>query len=145
MNLRSKKFLTATILTLLVFSLFVGFQPVEAQSLDEDMEKVQFHFIDVGQADATLIEGPESTKLIDAGHWQRNDVINYLEGEGIEQIDLVVGTHPHADHIGQMADVIDGYNVGEAWMSGYQQDSQTYKNVMNAIDEHNVTYLILRS
>ena len=140
MTLRSKKLLTAAVFTLLVISLFVGFQPIEAQSLEEDMEEVRFHFIDVGQADATLIETSEATKLIDVGHWQRNDVIDYLEAEGIEELDLVVGTHPHADHIGQMEQVIEDFQVEEAWMSGYEHDSQTYENVMDAIDEHDVTY-----
>lgn len=139
MNLRSKKFIIIVILTLLVFSLSSGFQPVQAQSLEEQKE-VQFHFIDAGQADATLIETSNTTQLIDAGYWQNTDVIDYLDGEGINQIDLVVGTHPHADHIGQMAEIIEDYNVEEAWMSGYEQDSQTYDDVCTAIEENNVTY-----
>jgi len=140
MLLKAKKFLTIIIFTLLIASLSAGFQPVDAQNLEGELEEVQFHFIDAGQADATLIETSEATKLIDAGHWQRNDVIDYLEDEEIEELDLVVGTHPHADHIGQMEQVIEDYQVKDAWMSGYEHDSQTYENVMDAIDEHDVTY-----
>ncbi len=98
------------------------------------------HFIDVGQADATLLEGPDFAILIDAGHWQRDDVIPYLESVPVEEIDLLVGTHPHADHIGQFPQVLGAVEVEEVWMPGYEHDSQTYENTMEAIDASGATY-----
>jgi competence protein ComEC len=69
---------------------------------------LQVHYLDVGQADAILVQFPAGVNLlIDAG----NDadaplVINYLRQVGVETLNIVVGTHPHADHIGALDDVI---------------------------------------
>jgi len=63
------------------------------------------HFIDVGQGDATLIEADGTVILVDGGEASAN-VEDYLQAQGIEDIDLVVATHPHADHIGGLIDVL---------------------------------------
>jgi competence protein ComEC len=60
-------------------------------------EELAVHFIDVGQADAILIELPnDQNMLIDGGN--RADgttVTDYIENAGITTIDYLVGTHPH--------------------------------------------------
>lgn len=59
------------------------------------------HFIDVGQASCTLIQGSEKTALIDAGEASTApEVVQYLKQQGIQQIDYFFNTHPHADHMG---------------------------------------------
>ena len=60
-------------------------------------ESVRVTFLDVGQADAILIRSSEGqTALVDAG---RSSPVPALKELGVEQIDLLVATHPHADHI----------------------------------------------
>jgi competence protein ComEC len=56
---------------------------------------LEIHSIDVGQADATLLIGPERTMLIDSGDWRDDGstVIDYLEARGVERIDYLVTTH----------------------------------------------------
>ena len=66
-------------------------------------------FLDVGQGDATLLQGPDFTILIDAGRHDRADVVPYLEAVGVKAIDLFIGTHAHSDHIGQCAAVMAGF------------------------------------
>lgn len=59
------------------------------------------HFIDVGQADAALIECDGHYMLIDGGNKADSNVIySVLKNEGVEKLDIVVGTHAHEDHIG---------------------------------------------
>ena len=94
---------------------------------------VTLHHIDVGQADATLIQGPDGTILIDAGHWQRNEVVPYLKAAEVEVIDLVVLTHPHADHIGQIPAVLEAFEVTEVWMTGWEHESQTLERALDAV------------
>ena len=56
------------------------------------------HFIDVGQGDAILIQTPSQNILIDGGN-RGTTVVNYLKAKGVNSLDLVIGTHPHADHL----------------------------------------------
>lgn len=98
------------------------------------------HYIDVGQGDATLLQGPDFTVLIDAGRHNRNDVIPYLKSVGVSTIDLVVGTHPHADHIGQIDKVINEFEVSEVWMSGTPHTTQTFERVLDAIEKSGASY-----
>jgi len=98
-----------------------------------------YHF-DVGQADSTLIESEDIHILIDAGHWQRNDVIDQLHQIGVEQIQLMILTHPHADHIGQASKIIKEFEVSKIWMSGWEHDTQTYDNLVNTIENDDISY-----
>ena len=72
----------------------------------------RIHFIDVGQADATLIEQNGEFALIDAGDTDsEQDLLHYLDAVGVETIKLLVMTHPHADHIGSMRAVLQKYKI----------------------------------
>src|SRR5699024_704447 len=102
-----------------------------------DLEDLEVHYIDAGQADATLFQytdGDNSyTILFDTGDWNKNDVINYLDAQSVSSIDLVVVSHPHADHIGQLAKVMNTYDVGEVWSSGGESSSHTFQQAMEAV------------
>ncbi|TWT24793.1 MBL fold metallo-hydrolase [Planomicrobium sp. CPCC 101110] len=106
---------------------------------------LKVHFIDVGQGDSTLLEMEGHTMLIDAGDWNSTDVIDYLEAQDIRKIDIAVGTHPDSDHIGQLADVIKNYDVGEVWMSGNESTSDTFIETLEAIDSGGSDYYEPRS
>lgn len=102
--------------------------------------ELEVHFIDVGQGDATLLKGPDFTILVDTGRHDRNDVVPYLERLEIETIDLLIGTHPHADHIGQMDRVIEAFEVEEVWMSGAEHTTQNFERVLDAILSSEASY-----
>jgi competence protein ComEC len=84
--------------------------------------------IDVGQGDSILLVTPEGRALlIDAGglpQWMYSDfdlgeqvVSSYLWNRGINHLDVVVITHPHADHLGGMPAVIANFHPRELWLS----------------------------
>lgn len=101
---------------------------------------LQVHFIDVDQGDAILVRAPGFTMLIDAGRHDRDDVVPYLLRQGVEHIHLLVGTHPHADHIGQMARVLRRFAVDEVWMSGDLHTTRTFERTLDAILESQAGY-----
>ena len=84
--------------------------------------------IDVGQGDSILLVTPEGRALlIDAGglpQWMHSDfdlgeqvVSSYLWNRGIDRLDMVAITHPHADHLGGMPAVIANFHPQELWLS----------------------------
>lgn len=98
------------------------------------------HYIDVGQGSAAYLEWDGYSMLIDAGDWNASDVLMYLDKLEVEKIDIAVGTHPDADHIGQLARVIETYEVGEVWMSGNPSSSNTFIRTLEAVDEAGIPY-----
>lgn len=81
-------------------------------------EGLTVHFIDVGQADCALIECDGSYALIDGGNGPDGpSVVAYLQQVGVQQLDLVVGSHPHEDHIGGLVDVLEAFPADNIWSS----------------------------
>jgi len=97
-------------------------------------------FLDVGQADAVLIQTAGGrTALVDAG---RRDIVPLLRQFGVLEIDLLVATHPHADHIGGMAGVIAAFPVRFYMDNGEPHTTQTYRRLLAALDARpEITYL----
>jgi len=97
-------------------------------------ETFQIHFFDVGQADSILLISNGQTMLIDAGN--NNDgelVVNNIKKLGIAKIDYLIGTHPHADHIGGLDDVINNLDIGQIYMPNIQTNTKTFEDVLDAI------------
>jgi len=92
-------------------------------------------FIDVGQGDSTFIEFPDGkSALIDAGESEAaKTVVSYIEDRGYETVDYLICTHPHADHIGGMRDVVERFSVGAVYMPRVSHTSKTYENLLTAI------------
>lgn len=98
------------------------------------------HFLDVGQGDATLLVHTDVTMLIDTGRFDRSDVPPLLRRYGVERLDLVVITHPHADHIGQFEDVMAAFPVDEVWWSGATATSRTFERAVTALGASTALY-----
>ncbi|MDN3428067.1 MBL fold metallo-hydrolase [Microbacterium sp. APC 3898] len=109
------------------------------------LEGLTVHYINVGQGDSTLLEFDGFSMLIDAGNWNSKEAVDYLKQQEIKDIDIVVGTHPDADHIGQLAQVIGEFEIGEVWMSGNTSSSNTFLNVLQAIEASGSDYVEPRS
>lgn len=100
-------------------------------------DKIISHYIDVGQGDASFIEFPNGeVMLIDAGIASSSEkIIEYIQSLGYNQIDYVIVTHPHADHIGGMAEVIKAFDIGTIYMPKAVSTSKTYENLLETIKD----------
>lgn len=122
-------------------------------------EKVTVTFLDVGQGDAIVIEGPDDrVYLIDGGGipfqpdkkeaWkQRHDpydpgkriIIPFLKSRGIEEIDLLIMTHGDLDHIGGLTAVIRELNVKQVLWNGRTPSSEVEKALLALIKEQKIS------
>jgi len=104
--------------------------------------EMQVHFIDVGQGDSILIESPSGkTMLIDGGvKGAGQQIVSYLKELGINKLDIVVATHPDADHIGGFIPVLDNMTIEQFYDSGKVHTSQTFEEMLTRIDEKNIPY-----
>lgn len=100
----------------------------------------QIHVIDVGQGDSILVVADGETMLIDAAESGAAPAITeYLQNLGIEQLDMAVATHFHADHIGGFANVLHEIPA-ETVLEPVCPDSlvpatRTYERYLDAVEE----------
>lgn len=106
----------------------------------ESTWSLKVHFIDVGQGDSCFIELPNGeTMLIDAGEREYGDsVVTYIFTQGYGALDYVVATHPHSDHIGGMAEVLNALPVGELFMSPYPGNTTAFEDMLTAAENNDV-------
>lgn len=114
---------------------------VEGMNLYPIYKDMRVHFIDVGQGDCTFIELPNGqTMLIDAGESDDgDDIIDYINNIfEHDEIDYVVATHPHEDHIGGMAEVISNFDIGTMYMPEKVHTSYTFENLLDTIEDEDI-------
>ena len=98
-------------------------------ALKNDKE-LKVHYIDVGQGDSILIQYDGKNCLVDAGDTHATDeVITYLNSQSVSKIDLLIISHPDADHIGSMSKVIDNFDIGDVYMPPLSEDLTPTTNV----------------
>jgi competence protein ComEC len=102
---------------------------------DDKAPGLQVTFIDVGQGDATLIELPSGEAiLVDGGDDGAGEeaILPLLTERGIDALTLVVATHPHADHVGGLDEVLERVPVEEIWVNGEASTSRAYASFLAA-------------
>jgi len=98
-------------------------------------------FLNVGQGDAILVRSPEGqTALIDSGPGV--DIVGLLRNHGVDTLNLAVISHPHADHIGGMWQVLQSIPIRFYMDNGQPYTTTTYSAVMGELQDHpEITYL----
>nr|WP_300092776.1 MBL fold metallo-hydrolase [Sedimentibacter sp.] len=98
------------------------------------------HFLDVGQADCTLIQLPNGEEvLIDAGNYGDGSYItSYLKNQNVDDIEYLILTHPHEDHIGSAKEIITSFAVEKVYMPDVSSDSNLYESTMLAIENKGI-------
>ncbi|WP_083995446.1 S-layer homology domain-containing protein [Caryophanon latum] len=115
-----------------------------AMRYEAQTHTMEAHFIDVGQGDATLLQlATGENVLIDAGTDAAGEtVVAYLQKQNVQTLDYVIATHPDADHIGGMVDVLKAFDVKHFVDSGKVHTTNTYKNMLQAVDAEGATFTV---
>ena len=108
----------------------------EESSLDDIPQPRGFYilFIDVGQADASLIMCDGHYMLIDGGNVDdSNRIYSVLKSRGVEHLDYVIGTHAHEDHVGGITAAFSACTVGQAFSPVTVADNVPFNNFKRII------------
>lgn len=93
------------------------------------------HYIDVGQADSILIQVNNKNLLIDAGNKSDgSSIVSYLKDHKVKNLDYIVATHPHEDHIGGMSTVLKSFTIGDFYAPKKSSDTNTFENMITALN-----------
>jgi beta-lactamase superfamily II metal-dependent hydrolase len=125
--------LTLVISALLVLTNCGPTVPDETSAPTDTIDELKVRFIDVGQGDAILIDLGETEVLIDGGD-KSSGVVAYIDDFVDGALEVMVATHPHADHIGGLIEVLDAFEVDEIWLNGDTSTSETYLQFMSAVN-----------
>lgn len=91
-------------------------------------------YIDVGQGDSIFLKIGDCDILIDAGTSNYGSTVsNYLRSQGVDDIELMINTHPDADHCGGLTTVLNNFVVEKVWGSHLTKTTASYKNFSSAV------------
>lgn len=100
--------------------------------------------LDVGQGDAILIRTRQQTVLVDTGDVPARDkLVSLLKAQGINTIDKLIITHPHADHIGGAAAVFQNFAVKQVYDSGQKTTTNLYKQYLIQIKKRKIPFTVV--
>lgn len=135
-RLRRILWIAAAVILLLNGALFAAERISAPGELTMDTE---VHFIDVGQGDAALLLSGGQAVLIDAGTAESApSLVRYLEGLGVTELHAAIASHPHADHIGGMAQVLQTFPVEHFYMGPETQNTSCYADMLDALEAQGI-------
>ncbi len=119
-------------------------------------EEMLVYYFDVDQGDSELIRIPESTStdgyfdiLIDTGVYDEyKNLKAYLMDLQVTELEAVVVTHPHADHMGSMATVIEDFGIGKFYMPAFPESltptSVAYEKMLDSLMEKDLGITVIK-
>ncbi len=135
-----KNHLRLSVLILIIFAVIIVWYAI----FRENRDYLTVAFLDVGQGDAIFIESPDGKQvLIDGG--KNNQVLRQLSKQMPfydRSIDMVVMTHPDADHVGGLPAILENFQVDFVMESGVTSDTGVYREFENLIEEKEIQKII---
>ena len=108
--------------------------------------QLRVHYLDVGQGDSILIEFPDDTvMLIDSGDRKNATaeyIVEYLEKLEVEIIDYLMLTHSDEDHVGNMVQILEAFEVESAYVPDIDEGvitTNAYRNFITALNAETYT------
>ena len=114
---------------------------VGLETFENENSYFEVHFLDVGQADCSLIICDDETLLIDGGNVADSEyVVSYLSEVGVKELDYVICTHAHEDHVGGLVGPLTAFTVTETvYAPATGATTKCYKNFVAAVQKQNKT------
>ncbi|MEG1002606.1 MAG: ComEC/Rec2 family competence protein [Clostridium sp.] len=139
-----KKNLKILLSFLLIFAIF-SLSACSTTTSTNPGSNMLVHYINVGQGDAELIQVNGLNMLIDAGPGSNEkDLISYLDKLKIKNLDYVIATHPHEDHIGNMDDVINTYEIGKFYAPKVEHTTKAFEKMVTALKKKDLKINVIK-
>lgn len=139
--MQKRKLISFILLIILIFTACTyNVNNTQQTETDKKLETAQFHFIDVGQGDCTLIRSGDTNIMIDAGTRESGSIIcEYLSNLGIDYLDCFIGTHPHEDHMGGAAAVLSSVDVESVYLNAETSTSYFFERFVDVLIDKEIT------
>lgn len=140
-----KKFLSLFLTLCLLLSGCAVVVPSQSPTpaAQETLGDLTVHFIDVGQADCALIECRGEYVLIDGGNREDGSlVVSYLEQQGVQELDAVICTHAHEDHVGGLPSVLAVYPTARVYAPTRTYSSNIFDKFLYYTDQQGLEVTI---
>ena len=136
----------STLLLLVIVALLIcACVPTAAAPPFNSQGTLTVAFLDVGQGDSTLIRSPNGTiMLIDGGRsvgLAQDVIIPQLQAWGADHVDVLIPTHPDADHISGLVGVLESYPVKLVVLTGQVHSTKIYERLLTDIRDQNIDAL----
>lgn len=103
----------------------------------------EVHYIDVGQADASLVMCDGKYMLIDGGNAEDSSLIYaYLKEHGIRELDYLICTHVHEDHVGGLAGALNYAQVNNVLCPTKEYDTGAFESFKKYANQQNKEIII---
>jgi len=114
-------------------------------SFDTAGDTVCISVLHVGQADAALIQYRGKNMMIDTGDVDsRASLIKQLQERRVKEIESIIITHPHGDHLGGMSALFKNFKIHQIYDNGVSSNNAMYRNYLKHIKEYNISRSVLR-
>ncbi|MHC0037921.1 ComEC/Rec2 family competence protein [Pseudoneobacillus sp. C159] len=102
---------------------------------------LNIHYINIGQGDSIYIKTPAGDDiLIDGGSKASGSkVVAYLKKQKVDDIEVLISTHPDADHIGGLDEVLAAFKVKNVYAPKVQHTTQAFKDFLTAVKNQKLT------
>lgn len=109
-------------------------------------QPMRVDFLALGQGDCTVIRTPDNRiAIVDGGPSPRftsanwpSRLVQFLQSEGVKQIDFLLLTHPQSDHIGALEDVVRHFPVSCVLEGIHEAQSDVYQKFQAVLSQHRV-------
>lgn len=139
---RGAKIILGLLSALLFFNAIIW----QAVLSKRDAGTLTVSFLDVGQGDAILIQSTTGSQMLIDGGPDRSVLreLGRVMPWWDRTIDVVVATHPDADHVSGLVDVLQRYRVSYILEPGVRGDTPQAESMLKAVAHEDAVYMHAR-
>lgn len=127
----------------LLFGCSISDEETRKTTISLENSSFEVHFLDVGQADSTLILCDDQAMLIDGGNTKDSSLIYaYLKEHDVAHLNYVIGTHAHEDHIGGLAGALNYATVDKVYCPVTEYDSEAFADFLKYVQKQNCSVIV---